>query len=414
MKNVHLKGALVAAGLLIPCAALLTVPGPDALIGEGSAYPVTAPFVWRHLVLIHIVSMAGFSWVLADRLVAGGMLASARMGVISGICAGLLIAILSTLLAPWLAGRLNSNSASFAVACAIKLIWAFLLVTPWMYAAVAARRAQDVAKPAPSFVMVAVILLLAIILPVAYQQDLAAKRSRVLEQRISEARYTEASSLSLALLGLRSDRPVNGQSLDQVSDMLRVRIEQLVAEIAKPFPASSTPQQRRQRAVSLIGLGEHSIAANFISADAERDLASAMLLATIFQDQREFIRSNRWYRQSLRMSAAIEDPQSRRLNRRTCYNALAYNYRELRQYKEAERIYREAQEIEPSDVPYFNLQLGKHYRLGGRPMMAKEHLTKAAEQDASLAQEAALETELMRKDSPGCFLGGPLHYPARR
>jgi hypothetical protein len=114
------------------------------------------------------------------------------------------------------------------------------------------------------------------------------------------------------------------------------------------------------------------------------------------------------------MAAQIEDPQARRENRRMCFDALAYNARELREYRDAEAIYREAQQLEPSDVPYFNLQLGKHYRLGGRPAMAVEHLGLAAEQDASLANEASSHLQLLRHDTPGCFLGRPLSVPARR
>jgi tetratricopeptide (TPR) repeat protein len=139
-----------------------------------------------------------------------------------------------------------------------------------------------------------------------------------------------------------------------------------------------------------------------------------MLLATMLQEQQKFEESNRWYRIALQMCAHIDDPQARRENRRICYDALAYNARELRHYKDAEALYREAQQLEPGDIPHFNLQLGKHYRLGGRPALAVEHLELAAEQDSRLAVEANRELGLLRAETPGCFLGRPLSEPVRR
>jgi tetratricopeptide (TPR) repeat protein len=231
---------------------------------------------------------------------------------------------------------------------------------------------------------------------------------------MQQARWRDAALLANALAAMRSDQSVQGTDLRHVTDMLNQRVRQLVEVISKPIPTNETREQRIARAVSLAGLGEYEIAASLVAVDASENLASAMLLAAILQDQKQFDDSNRWYRHALRLAAGIEDADARRENRRMCYDALAYNARELKHYRDAEAVYREAQRVEPADIPYFNLQLGKHYRLGGRPAMAVQHLELAAEQDGKLAQEADSQLRLLRHDTPGCFLGRPLSQPARR
>jgi tetratricopeptide (TPR) repeat protein len=400
--------AFLIAAVAVPCAALLFTA--QIVLAE---YPAPAPFVWRHVVLIHAVAASGAAWLIA-RAIVGRAIPRSGASVAAAVAVGVAVGVMSVWAAPWIATRLEANRAGFYVGAAVRILWTLALVFPWMAAAAAVRSRHGEIRTEPHWALTTVALLMAIILPTAYQRDLIVKHTRRLEELIAQARWHDASILSASLVAMRSEQPVHGKDPDSVSRLISRRVDELIQEISQPLPDQATPQQRSQRAVTLAGLGEYQHAIDFVSSDAGRNLASAMLLAALLQDQKQFEQSNRWYRLALQMAAGIKEPQARRENRRICYDALAYNARELREYREAEAIYHEAQQLEPADVPYFNLQLGKHYRLGGRPAMAVQHLELAADADPNLAPQAESQLRLLRHDTPGCFLGRPLAYPARR
>lgn len=369
---------------------------------------VAAPFGWWHVALVTSLLVWPICYFAGWRIAAG--IGDAARQSASRTAAGLAIALaIGTLLAvnP-LAVWLEDAADGFASRAIARVALCVLLELPWHVAAwlsvPAAARARK-----PPLGLVALAVVVAAVLPAAYVRDYAAKQTDALQSDLARNQILSAGSLSVALVDIGSPWPIGDEPARVWRDRTADRVAHLLERVQSPLGVNATHSARLQRAQELAMLKFWPQAREAIGPLARQYVDAAMLMAVIWQDQRDFVESDRYYRRALDLLDSGGD-EAKLAQRRRAIDGLAYNAREDRRPREAEQIYRSAiADLPESEAAYFHFQLGRHYELGGRPHDALAELQTAARlSPAQFSRPAASLSDSIRAASPACVLAPPV------
>ena len=384
MTNTKKTWATAALAVLLPAIALsFAVP-----LGEDAPKGPPPPFGWWPLLAAQLVAGVPLAVLLASqvpdspsrRWVGGG----------AALLAGLTTLALGTAAGP----LLDSAEAGFAGRLLARASWCLALQLPLCLAMPAPSR------PPRSLLALPLALLVAVALPGAYAASLARSDTRGAEQLLAEGQLTRALALLDGLHAAGSRQPVAGAPPGMLRARLVAQVRQYQSAAARSLPTNAGREMLTERARCLAMLGRLDEAAGYLGGLADRDFAAAALLASIRQRQRLFAESSEAYRAALVL--ANEEAQQRR-----AYDGLAFNAREQKDPREAERLYLEALKELPSQRAHFHHQLGRHHSQGNRPSLALTHLREAARLDpANHGESARRLIEDVRQATPGCLLRG--------
>ena len=116
-----------------------------------------------------------------------------------------------------------------------------------------------------------------------------------------------------------------------------------------------------------VGHARPAVPRDELSPWASTDAEAALLLAAVFERERDFAASNAQYETAARLLADAESSPNVTSGLVRAYTGMAFTARELGQPAAAEAIYQRALTEVPTAAPDFHFQLGKHYELAGRP-----------------------------------------------
>jgi tetratricopeptide (TPR) repeat protein len=377
-------GALLA--LLVPGLALLGAAGPDRA-ADGLA---VSPFGWPRVIVIHLIATLPLSLVLAGRLPAGRGWAIAAAGL------GALLALATFAAGPLVGAWLDMAEAGRAGRFVARGLWCLALQMPWCLAglALAARPPRPV--PAAAWLLAA---LAAIAPPAVYAATAAENWARQAATALDDGRLRRAEIILTGLADLGRDTPVNGARAQVARTLRSVR-----AAVERPLPPDAPPTARLEYARNLAVLDRLAEAADLLAPLTGQSADAALLRATALQKLTRYDESDRDYRAAL---ALLADNDRTAPPRVEAYEGLAFNARAAGRPADAEAAYREALARVPAAGAYLHLQLARHYKAGGRPNRAIEHLQEAVRLDPSLADQARPLVNDMTTATPGCLLRRP-------
>jgi tetratricopeptide (TPR) repeat protein len=126
------------------------------------------------------------------------------------------------------------------------------------------------------------------------------------------------------------------------------------------------------------------------------------------QEQEQWQESRAQFAAAARMLRETPASHQRTAGLVQAIDGIAYNDRELGNFRAAQQSYEAGLQELPDAAAHFHYQLGRHHQLGGRPMTAVSHLQIAAALDPQgYGSQAAVLIRQLAAGSPGCLLGAP-------
>ena len=391
---------LLAIGALAPAAVWIAL---------STDWPwVAAPFGWWHVALVTSLLVWPACYFAGWRIAAGVNDASRQTASRAAVGLAVAVAIGTLLAVNPLALWLEDAADGFAARSVARVAPCVLLELPWHVAAWLAVPAAARAQQAPRGLVVLAIVVAAV-LPAAYVRDYAARQTEALKNDLARNQILSAGSISAALVEVGSPWLIDEQPARTWRDRTADRVAQLLERVQSPLGPDASNAERLQRAQDLAMLQFWPQAREVIGPLARQYVDAAMLMAVIWQDQRDFVESDRYYQRALDL-LGDDRGESSLTHRRRAIDGLAYNAREDRRPLDAEKIYRSAiADLPDSEAAYFHFQLGRHYELGGRPRDALGELQTAERLNpAQFAGPVAALIDSMRVSSPACVLAPPV------
>jgi tetratricopeptide (TPR) repeat protein len=299
---------------------------------------------------------------------------------------------------------LDERQAGFAARLAVRVLWCLGLQVPWC--ALGSCLAGAPRQPTGTRGAAVVAGLVAVALPAVYAVALGDAQAEKVEDWLQRLRLARARPLVAGLCDLGSGRPLLGKPPRALRPELEAALRGYAAAVERPLPEAAPPAARQARARTLAVLGRLDEAERLLAPLAETDAEAALLRAAVLQDQERWEESSATYRRGLDLLA--DAGPAAVAGRVRAYDGLAFNARGRKAYAEAEAAYAEALERLPEARAHFHFQLGRHYKEGGRPGKALEHLQTAASLDpAGYGDRARPLIAELRHHTPGCLLRGP-------
>ena len=302
-------------------------------------------------------------------------------------------------------GRFSfSPGTSLFVRLASHTLLAGVLQFPWNLGAAMVKRDQGAAfEPRwPSLLLSASIALL---LPWLHGTMLVQRETQAVAELLGKMKLASAWPRVVGLCDLGSTEAIGAVSPVTLRGQLKENLAILTARTKRPLTAGSSGAERIERARDLAMLGQLAAAGHVLRPLPADHLTATLLRAGICQDQGELEVSDAHYRKALvllKTDATKRDTVLPTLI--SVYDGLAYNARAAGRPAEAEAIYGEALAQLPAAQAHFHFQLGRHYRLAGRPSAALDHLRIASTLDPALAIRARPLQNELTSQTPGCFL----------
>lgn len=316
------------------------------------------------------------------------------------VAAGLLFALAGFLLTGSVSEALDSLPADFATRCVVRSLLCVLLALPW---AVAARAGG----PRVAFALGVVA---AFILPGVWAHKLAAENTAAAQDELAAQRMKRAFPLIDGVCDLDPAREIvevqGNLKMPAVRKRLADDLKGLADDLARVRPESLEPADRlayAQALITLDRLGE----AEAVLRELVRTLPPANLpLARVLHLQGRYAESDAAVRELL--AAGLPVVHTKPSIRKACldgYDLLAENATKRGDNAGREGVLKEGLAALPAEEAYFRFQLGRHYKLTGRPAAAVRELNRAVELDRAFESQAAALVREVRELTPACVIG---------
>ena len=380
---------------VVPLASLW-LAAPVSRSAHGMA---VSPFGWPSLLVVQCLAAVPLVAVVARWLVK-----RVTVRVAIPVVVGVLFAVGGYSLTGPLGEVLDSFPADFAARCAVRSLVCFLLALPW---GVAARVGEPPARG--SWLTVVVGLAVAVILPGVWADKLAKETADSALGESVAHRHTRAHRLVDGLCDLD---PYRKDWINGPPDLLAYRTElaqsqKKVAEYwgAKDI-ASLVPSDRMRYANDLLGLDRLSEAEEVLRELARSQPPANLPLARVLHLQGRHAESDAALRELLAAGLPLVNTKPSVL--KACldaYDLLAENATKRGSNADREAVLKEGLEKLPAEEAYFRFQLGRHYKLSGRPVDAVRELNEAVRLNARYRPSAESLIREMRELTPACLLG---------
>lgn len=383
------RAAFLILAAVVPLLALWWATPPE----RAAAGLAVSPFGWPSLLVVHALAAVPAALLLA-RLVAARVHGNNPGPV---VLLGLLAAGLGYLVVGELGAALADADTGFAVRTLVRTLFGVLLALPWCVAACLPATADKV-DPLVALACVMV----GVGLP-AIQAD------RVAGQALTEAAgHVERDRLVrvVPLLAVAADvspgrSPPGGTkaTVRQVQEAVAKDLKRLTA--LAELPPSRPSVEYGELLVKLDRLTE---AEEYLGRLAEKNPVARLRLGECLQLQRRWAASD----DALRSAVAEMLPKADRDHVRAwCaegYDLLAESATARRDTAGREAVLWEALASLPQLAGYWHLQLGRHFRLSGRPFDALAAFAAAEEADPKLTPQLDALRRDIRENTPGCLV----------
>ncbi len=411
-RHYALRIAAYAAAVSIPAGVLYWSTGP----GETAFRPVASPFGWYHLAVLHLVAVLPVSILMAGSIVRSLSPRISGVATILGAALALAVAWWTVTGGDVVGLTLEKVKAGFAVRLGTRIIWCLVLVAPWCWVAyrlTGSTRREAGDGDASGLTATVLAVFVACGLPAAYTFHFVREQTAIANNHLSGGRLWKAEPVLAALCEVGSSLPVASPAASGRRVAPRVARDELAAEMAfhaaeaeRPPTPDAPAAEQVQYVRHLVVLGKLAQARSALETVADVDASAALLMAAILDQQQQCEQSHRWYATAASLLSADSAPPTDL--RMIAYDGLAKTARDLRRYRDAERVYQEAIRELPDQEAYYRFQLGRHYQLGGRPADAMAAFQKAAElrpeQFALEGPQVAGYLKKLREETPTCVL----------
>lgn len=359
-----------------------------------------SPFGWPSLLIAHCLTAVPLAAVVAGWVVARVK----RNSLVAAGVAGLLFAAGGYFLTGALGEVLDSFPAEFAARCAVRSLFCFLLALPW---AIATRIGSQPVRG--SRVMLAVGLVVAVVLPGVWADKLAKENTDTAVDELAARRITRAARLVDGLCDLdpyRTERIQGPKHLVEFRGELAARQRRLTDLLATRPPEAVRPNDRLQYANDLLTLDRLSESEAVLRELVPTTPPANLPLARVLHLQGRYAESDAALRELL--TAGLPVVSTKPSIRKACLDAfdlLVENATKRGSNADREAVLREGLENLPGEEAYFRFQLGRHYKLSGRPMDAVRELNAAVAADKGYGPSAEPLFRELRELTPACLIG---------
>lgn len=387
---------------VVPTVALWLAAPPERA-AHGMA---VKPFGWPSLLVVQCLAAVPLAAVIAGWL-------TKRMKVRSPIpmtIAGVLFAGGGYFASAWLGDTLDSFPADFVSRCAVRSLFCLLLALPW---AVAAR--AGAAPAVGSWVRLVVGLAIVFVLPGVGAEKLAKEASDDAVDELAARRITRASRLVDGVCDLdpfRLERIKGPKNLIEFRRSLVAEQKAMADRIAAEDVTKLRPDDRQSHAITLIQLDRPTEAEPILRELVKTRPPANLPLARALHLMRRYDESDDAVRELL--TAGLPELGANPLHDRTpqarkaCldgFELMAENATKRGSNADREAVLRRGLEQMPSEQVYFHFQLGRHFKLTGRPFEAVKELNEAVRLDKSFEPSAEAILRDIRESTPGCLIG---------
>jgi tetratricopeptide (TPR) repeat protein len=351
----------------------------------------------------HLVAALPLAFLVARCLRAAASVNEAARGL--WIVIGFALAGIAAVVCPGIGESIASSEFGVNALLVLRTALALGIVLPWCVWAL--DPPAQLHAPSQPRVWFSVCLGIAIVPCGLYAEAAITARTATANEYIATGRLAKTEHVLIGLVELGSDRPVAGKPPAELQRLVRQDLDRLTKNASYPLSPVAPHESRFSRCVTLIQLDRLDEAAELVQPfAAEENPTAVLLLATIDRDRERWAASDVGYERALThlLPKATTDASARGSSR-LAFDGLAYNARMDHRPADAERAFQRGLESLPGEAAYFHFQLGQHYANTGRPALAIEHLTKAAELDPAKHRDSANHIiQNLRTSTPMCVL----------
>jgi hypothetical protein len=395
-----------ALAAVVPLAALWLAAPPERS-AHGMAVP---PFGWPSLLVAHCLAAVPLAAVAAGQLVKRVKVSS----VVPPVVVGLLVAVVGYFAVQGVAGSLDP-SADFALRCLVRTLVCLLLALPW---AVAARAEEAPARG--SWVTVAVGLAVAFLLPGIWAGRLAKENADAAQGEVSVNRTTRGRRLLDGVCDLDPRRVMADGKTDAAEARRQLVAEEkaLTVRVAGADPSALRPTDRLLHANGLVSLDRPAeaepILRDLARTQPQVNLPLARALHLLGRYEGSDAAARTFLAEAIpEVNKPVDESNKRQVElraniRRWCvegFDLLAENATKRGDNIGREAALREGLEKLPAEEAYFRFQLGRHYKVSGRPVDAVRELNEAGRLDDNYRVPAEALIRELRELTPACLIG---------
>lgn len=375
------RATFLLLAAVVPLAGLW-LAAPADRTADGLA---VSPFGWPSLLVVHVLCAVPAGWLLARRLTP-----TDNPG--PPVLLGVLTAGLGYLLVGELGAALED--AGFAVRAAARSLFCLLLVLPWCVAANTVRGTTD-----PLLVLVAVVL--AVGLPAIQADRVAGQALAEAAAHVERDRLVRVVPLLAAAADVSPDQPAPGGTATvwQVRRAVATDLKRMTALADVPPPRPSV-----EYGGLLVKLDRLVDAEEYLTPLAAANPVARLRLGECLQLRGQWAEGDAALRSAVaEMLPKADLPHVARWCGE-CYDLLAESATKRRRVADREAALREALEKLPAQAGYWHLQLGRHFRLSGRPFAALEEFDLAEQADPKRKPQLDAFRRDIREQTPGCLV----------
>lgn len=391
------RAALFSALAVVAPLAALWLAAPPERVSHGMA---VSPFGWPSLLVVQCLAAVPLASVVAGQL-------AKRVKVTSPVppvVLGLLFAVVGHFATPALGSALDS-SADFAVRCLVRSAACLLLALPW---AVAAR--VGAAPAHASWVRAAVGVAVAVVLPGVWAEKLAKENTAAAQNELAAQRMARALPLIDGVCDLDPAREIveAGGNLKMPAARKRLTddLKAIADQLASTNPSGLKPSDRLSYADALVSLDRPAeaepILRELVPVLPPAGLSLARTLHQMGRYEESDAAARGWLAAGL--PHAGKNPKVR-ADCRAGFDLLAENATKRGSHPDREAALTEGLEKLPADAAYYHFQLGRHFKLTGRPHDAVRELNEAMRLDKQYEPAAGAILRDIRESTPACLIG---------
>ncbi|MES1213001.1 MAG: hypothetical protein ABUL64_00305, partial [Singulisphaera sp.] len=382
--------------------------------GSWTDNTVPALFGWQRLLVVQVllsIPAGGLCGMILSRSI------DARRCLTLAIVAGVLglgLAIAVAWFVPLLGAAFSGIDGGFWWLAVARAALCLTVIVPLAVAieALCHQVAEDKSETslAPGFVgpWAMVAALVAVALPAVYALDLCRKQATQAADLLDRRQLVAAARQLERLRAIGSSYPLHGAALPDMARKVARSVAALEERVARLDPQALDPDATVDAARSMAMLDRGEAARQLLTPLADSRADASLLLAALLQERKDWEESTASYERAVQLLRDAPDARGKTAGMVQAFDGLAYNAREVGQYREAEEYYLLGLRELPDAAAHFHFQLGRHHHAGGRPVRAIEHLQAAVTLGPeAYGQQAAAIIRQLAAGSPGCLLGSP-------
>lgn len=365
-----------------------------------------SPFGWPSLLVVQCVAAVPLAAVIAAWVVNRVKVGSHTPPVI----VGLLLAAGGYFGCEMIGDTLNSFPADFASRCVARSLLGLLLALPW---AVAAR--AGTAPSVGSWARLAVGLAVGFVLPGVWAEKLAKENSDAILEELSARRITRAVRLvdgQCDLDPFRTERINGPKHLVEFRRSLVAEQKAMAERIDAENVTALHPNDWLTHATTLLQLDRPAEAEPILRELAKTRPPANLPLARALHLLGRYDESDAAVRELLTAGLPELGPDARHDRtshaRKACldgFDLMVENATKRGSNADREAVLRDGLAKVPGAEAYFHFQLGRHFKLTGRPVEAMKELDEAMKADKVFEPSANAILRDIRENTPGCLVG---------